>query len=123
MSGDLNWASIRSWTTYCKLVRARIMTSQCCPTTSTRSSTSLLRDEDSNDSTPRLESMKAHPARRSESKDEARESCPGAELDKWAADLALAPREDGRNAWEFGDMGKWRMMVMAYIGLFRMGET
>jgi hypothetical protein len=81
-SGDLKRAKIRSCTMYWRLVRARMMTSQCCPTTSTRSSTSLFREDDKSDSTPRFESIKAQPARRSESNEEPSESGPGTEVDR-----------------------------------------
>lgn len=98
------------------------MTSQCCPTTSTRSSTSLHSDEDRSESTPRLESMKAHPVRRSESKEEPSESCPGAEVDRCTGVLALALREEGLTLGDVFDMGRWRMIVIAYMGLFRTCE-
>jgi hypothetical protein len=98
------------------------MTSQCCPTTSTRSSTSLHNDEDRSESTPRLESIKAQPARRSESREEPRESCAGAEVERCTGVLVLALRDDGLMLGDVFDMGSWRMMVMAYMGLFRTCE-
>jgi hypothetical protein len=98
------------------------MTSQCWPTTSTRSSTSLLNEDERNESTPRLASTKAHPARRSESKEEASDSWPGAEVDRCIGFFRLAPRDDGLGVGVVCDIGRWRMMVMAYMGLFRACE-
>jgi hypothetical protein len=95
------------------------MTSQCCPTTSTRSSTSLLIDAESNDSTPRFDSTKAQPARRSESREEPRESWPGIDVDKCAAFRKLAPLDCGRSVGDDCDTGKCKIIVIAYMGLRR----
>ena len=97
-----------------------MITSQCWPMTSTRSSTSLLRDMDNNESTPKLLSINAQPARRSESKEDPSESFPGAEVDSWIG-LAWPGRDGGRSVEEGVAIGRCRIMVMAYIGLFRDG--
>jgi hypothetical protein len=70
------------------------MTSQCCPTTSTRSSTSLLSAGDMKESDPRPVLAKAHPARRSASIESTSESCPGAEVDKCVDARGFMERED-----------------------------
>lgn len=99
------------------------MTSQCCPTTSTLSSTSLLSEDERSDSTPRFESMNAQPALRSESREEASESWPGADEERWEGVLGFAaPLDEGRSAEEACEMGRCRMIVMAYMGLLRMCE-
>jgi hypothetical protein len=83
---------------------------------------SLLREDDRSDSTPRLESTKAHPARRSESNEEPSESCPGADVERWAGFLRLVPLEEGLML-GVCEMGRCRMSVMAYMGLLRMCEA
>ena len=98
------------------------MTSQCWPMTSTRSSTSLLRDRESSESTPKFESINAQPARRSESKEDPSESLPGAEVDR-LCDLDWPGRDGGRSVDEGLPIGRCRMMVMAYMGLFRDGGS
>ena len=95
------------------------MTSQCCPTTSTLSSTSLLREAERSESTPRFESIKDQPARRSESRDEASESCPGADVERCAGVLRVVLRDDGLRVGDVCDIGRWRIIVIAYMGLLR----
>jgi hypothetical protein len=75
------------------------------------------------DSTPRFGSTKAQPARRSESREEPRDSWAGTDVERCAELRKLLPRDGGRNAGAACEMGKCRMRVMAYIGLLRGWEA